>query len=53
MVSKPLKKIFNMDKPVIAAIDGYTLGAGLSFVLASDLAIATDRAKFSHAFAFG
>ncbi|MBW2366347.1 MAG: enoyl-CoA hydratase [Deltaproteobacteria bacterium] len=45
-----IRKIVNMDKPVIAAVDGYALGAGFSFVLASDLAIATDRAKFSQAF---
>lgn len=45
-----VKTIFTMDKPVIAAVDGYAVGAGCSLVLACDLAYATDRAKFSQIF---
>jgi 2-(1,2-epoxy-1,2-dihydrophenyl)acetyl-CoA isomerase len=48
--TKIVKKIFHMEKPVIAAVDGYAVGAGLSLVFASDLAIASDRALFSEVF---
>ncbi|MGQ0624872.1 MAG: enoyl-CoA hydratase/isomerase family protein [Sporichthyaceae bacterium] len=40
-----------MDKPVIAAINGPVAGAGLSLALAADFRIAAERASFTTAFA--
>ena len=46
-----LKTVFNMYEelavPVIAAINGYCLGAALEFVLCCDMRLACDAAKFA------
>lgn len=43
---KLLETIFSFPMPVIGAINGYTLGFGLSLAMACDLRIASENAKF-------
>ena len=44
-------ELIDLEKPVIAAVDGVAFGAGLSLALAADFIIASPRATFCSVFA--
>lgn len=45
-----ITKILSMKKFVIAAVNGDAMGGGVSYVLASDMAIASEKARFGLSF---
>jgi len=42
-----LTELFNLDKPVIAAVNGYAFGGGFEMALAADMIICTPNASFA------
>ncbi|MCL4439759.1 MAG: enoyl-CoA hydratase [Firmicutes bacterium] len=49
-VIRPLMLIRNIEKPVIAVVNGYAMGAGFNLALAADLIIAVKGSKFGQVF---
>jgi 2-(1,2-epoxy-1,2-dihydrophenyl)acetyl-CoA isomerase len=47
---KVVTKVREIEKPVVAMINGIAAGAGLNLALASDIRIASESARFSQAF---
>jgi len=48
--AKPVRAIWQMEKPVIAMVKGYAIGGGMSLALACDIIFAADDAKFASNF---
>lgn len=47
MISDVFHKIYTLTKPVIAAVNGAAIGGGMGFVGASDIVMASEKARFS------
>ena len=45
-----VRLLYNVKKPVIAAINGPAFGAGIALAMACDILIASDRAQFGFSF---
>ena len=45
-----IRKIRNMEKPIVAAVNGVAAGAGASIALCCDIVVATESATFIQAF---
>ena len=45
-----VRLLYNVKKPVIAAVNGPAFGAGIAMAMACDILIASDRASFGYSF---
>jgi enoyl-CoA hydratase len=45
-LKKTFDLIWNLDKPIIAAVNGYALGGGAELAMSADIIIASENAKF-------
>lgn len=43
-------ELLNLEKPVIAAVDGFAFGAGMNLALAADFVLVTPRTRLSQSF---
>lgn len=50
-VHRWFSQLVDLEKPVIAAVDGFAVGAGFSLALGADFVIASERARFCASFA--
>ena len=50
LVNPPVMRLRTLSKPVVARVHGPAAGIGFSYVLASDLVVASDEASFSQSF---
>ena len=50
LINPPVVGLRNLPKPVVARVHGPAAGIGFSYVLASDVVIASDEATFSQSF---
>lgn len=51
ILSTVLRPLVRLEKPVIAAVNGVAVGAGMNIALAADILIASEAATFSQIFA--
>ncbi len=49
-IHKPVHRIYNMEKIVIAAVNGHAVGAGCGLAMACDLRYASKKARFNMGF---
>lgn len=50
IVGQIIGRLHKLPKPTIAAVDGHAVGVALGLVLACDLVLASDRARFTEVF---